>query len=45
MIANVYAAMNPSRVDPMEAILVSDDDEDVRIVGGSNFSDEDDADE
>ena len=45
MIANVYAVMNPSRVDPMEAILVSDDDEDVRIVGGSNFSDEDDADE
>ena len=45
MIANVMAAMRPASVDPMEAILVSDNDDDVRIVGGSNFSDEDDADE
>ena len=36
----------PERIgNSREAILVSDDDEDVRIVGGSNFSDEDDADE
>ena len=39
MIANVMTAMK-TNVDPMEAILVSDDD--VQIVGGSNFSDEDD---
>ena len=45
MIANVMAAMKPAARDPMEAILVSDDDEDVRIIGGSNFADEDDVDE
>ena len=45
MIANVMAAMKPAAVDPMETILVSEDDDDVRIIGGSNFSDEDDADE
>ena len=39
MIANVMTAMKQS-VDPMEAILASDDD--VQIVGGSNFADEDD---
>lgn len=39
MIANVMSAMSP-QVDPMEAILVSDDD--VEITGGSNFSEVDD---
>ena len=37
MIANVMTAMKQN-VDPMEAILVSDTDEDVQIVGGSNFA-------
>ena len=39
MIANVLSAAK-SKIDPMEAILVSDADADVEIVGGSNFSDE-----
>ncbi|MBR4429474.1 MAG: phage terminase small subunit P27 family [Clostridia bacterium] len=37
MIANVMSAMNQN-ADPMETILLSDDD--VQIVGGSNFYDE-----
>ena len=37
MIANVMAAMKQN-VDPMETILLSDDE--VQVVGGSNFSDE-----
>jgi phage terminase, small subunit, putative, P27 family len=37
MIANVMAAMKQN-TDPMETILLSDDD--VQVVGGSNFSDE-----
>ena len=37
MIANVMAAMKQN-TDPMETILLSD--EDVQVVGGSNFSDE-----
>ena len=37
MIANVMSAMKEN-VDPMEAILISDDD--VQVVGGSNFSEE-----
>ena len=37
MIANVMAAMKRN-VDPMETILLSDDD--VQVIGGSNFSDE-----
>ena len=37
MIANVMAAMKQNP-DPMETILLSDDD--VQVVGGSNFSDE-----
>lgn len=37
MIANVMTAMKQN-VDPMEAILVSDTDEDVQIIGGSNFA-------
>ena len=37
MIANVVTAMKQTR-DPMEAILVSDDD--VQVVGGSNFAEE-----
>ena len=36
MIANVMTAMK-ERVDPMEAILLSDEDEDMQIIGGSNF--------
>ena len=37
MIANVMAAMKQN-TDPMETILLSDDD--VQVIGGSNFSDE-----
>lgn len=37
MIANVMSVMKKN-VDPMEAILVSDTDDDMQIVGGSNFS-------
>ena len=37
MIANVMTAMKQN-IDPMETILVSDDD--VQIVGGSNFAEE-----
>ena len=36
MIANVMTAMK-ERVDPMEAILLSDEDEEMQIIGGSNF--------
>lgn len=37
MMANVMAAMKQN-IDPMETILLSDDD--VQVVGGSNFSEE-----
>lgn len=40
MIANVMSAMKKT-VDPMEAILVSDADDDVQLIGGSNFAEED----
>ena len=39
MIANVMTAMKQN-VDPMEAILVSDSDTEVEIIGGSNFAEE-----
>ncbi len=39
MIANVMTAMKQDK-DPMETILVSDDD--VQVIGGSNFAEEDD---
>lgn len=39
MIANVVTAMKSSR-DPMEEILISDMDEEVGLVGGSNFAQE-----
>ncbi len=41
MIANVVTAMKQT-MDPMEAILISDADDDVQLIGGSNFSVEDD---
>ena len=39
MIANVMSAVK-QKVDPMEAILISDADGEVEIIGGSNFADE-----
>ena len=39
MIANVMSAVK-QKVDPMEAILFSDSDAEVEIIGGSNFADE-----
>ncbi len=39
MIANVMTAAK-AKVDPMEAILVSDADAEFEVVGGSNFDDE-----
>ena len=41
MLANVMTAMKGD-MDPMEAILVSDSDSDFEVIGGSNFSGEDD---
>ena len=38
MIANVLSAAK-KRIDPMEAILVSDADAEIETVGGSNFED------
>lgn len=40
MIANVASAAR-AKVDPMEAILVSDRDTEFEVVGGSNFEEED----
>ena len=40
MIANVVSAAK-AKVDPMEAILVSDMDTEFEVVGGSNFEEED----
>ena len=39
MIANIMTATK-AKVDPMEAILVSDVDAEFEVVGGSNFDDE-----
>ena len=40
MIANVMSAMKKT-TDPMEAILVSSSDDDVQLIGGSNFAEVD----
>ena len=42
MIANAVSILKQN-IDPMEAILASDGDDSFQIVGGSNFSDEEDA--
>ena len=39
MIANVMSAVKP-KIDPMEAILLSDGEAEVKVIGGSNFADE-----